>query len=172
MIDANRSEGDRFAKDLGKDNIVGYNMFRFMNWPRRCTVFAITFAVGISGSIAVAQEVGVKASESDSHPPLKVVITTTLRTEPTHTGIVTPVQQVSISASVRTDDLSRQWPADKIELQNRIRQTAHRLCDRMEFQYPVGIPDGYHCQEAVERSSDQIDTAIQNNGSASQIENP
>ena len=146
------------------------------NVRRRAATIAAAFAAGIFSSMAVAQESGVSLSESGSRritSSPEVVVVATVRARPTHTGIVTPIQDVSMAASVRIDDLSPQSPADNIELQNRIWQTARRLCDQLEFQYPAGNPDAYQCvQEAAEQISDRIEASIRNDGSAPQIENP
>lgn len=63
-------------------------MFRYPNAPRRRTVFATIFAIGMSGSVGVAQEFAVEpsvpgSSQATSAP--KVVIVTTLRAKATHT---------------------------------------------------------------------------------------
>jgi UrcA family protein len=102
-----------------------------------------------------------------------VVIVTPPYPGPRRSAIGAPIEDVSLSASVSTDGLNLQSPDGIIELQDRVRETARRLCDRLEFRYPIGVPDEYRCiRNAVENTSDQIDAAIGIHRSAPGIENP
>ena len=151
-------------------------MFRCPKALQRRAVFIAAFAVSITSSMAVAQESGMGPSEPGpdqvtSSP--EVVIVTPVHLGPRRSAIGAPIEDVSLSASVSTDGLNLQSPAGIIELRDRVWQTARRLCDRLEFRYPIGVPDGYQCiRKTVERTSDQIDAAIGNYPGAPQIENP
>ena len=142
------------------------------HWPR--IVFIAALAVGISNSVAVAQETDVIPPGPDqvTSPPEVVIIRPPYR-GPTRSTIGAPIQDVSLSAAVRTDDLNPLSVSDWIELQHRVRDTAQRLCRRLRFQHPIGSPDEFRCtRRAIENASDQIDAALHNTGTAPGIENP
>jgi UrcA family protein len=151
-------------------------MFRCPKALQRRAVFIAAFSVSISNSMAVAQDAGMRPSEPAPDQVIsspEVVIVTTVHPGPKRSAIGAAIEDVSLSANVSTDGLNLQSPADIIELRDRVWQTARRLCDRLEFQYPIGVPDEYQCiRKAVEMSSDQIDAAIGIYRSAPEIENP
>jgi UrcA family protein len=150
-------------------------MFRYHN-ALRCVALIAALSAGGFGSTATAQETAISPSEPGpdqvtSSP--EVVIITTPRRGPTRSTIGAPIQDVSRSAVVRTDDLNLQSPAGFIELGNRIRETARQLCARLRFENPIGVPDEFHCRRrAVENASDQIGAALLNYPGAPEIENP
>ena len=149
-------------------------MFWYPNaFPWR-TIFMASLAVAVSGSAAFAQEgaIGAPAAGSGQVASPEVVIINPGRPGPARSTIGAPIEDVLLSASVRTDDLNPTVPADMLELHYRVKETARRLCDRLDFRYPIGVPDEYHCiQNAVERTSNQIETTLRY-GSAPAIENP
>jgi UrcA family protein len=151
-------------------------MSRCPNALRPRALFMAALAVGISSSIAVAQETEIRTSEPGpdqvtSSP--EVVIVTPAHPGPERSAIGAPIEDVSLSASVRTDGLNLQSPADMLAFQDRVRQTARRLCDRLQFRYPIGVPDEYRCvRKALENTSDQMDAVIRNYRSAPEIQNP
>jgi len=142
-------------------------------WQR--TIFIAAFAAGISNSIAVAQDNQMsswQAGPEQVTSPEVVIISPPPR-GPTRSTIGAPIQDVSLSASVRTDDLNLQSPADMLELRNRVRETARQLCARLRFQHPIGWPDEFRCRlRATENAFDQINAAIMNYPAAPGMENP
>ena len=139
-------------------------MFLCQNALRRSALYISVFGVVLSASLAGAQE-----SEMTSSGPVsdqvgsspEVVIVTPPGRGPTRSAIGAPIQDVSLSASVRTDDLNLQSPVGWLELRDRVRQTARSLCARLRFQNPIGTPDEFHCaQRAVEKTSDRIDAVL------------
>ena len=138
------------------------------------TIFIVAVAVGISNSTAVAQETGAAAPGPDqaTSPPEVVVVAPPYR-GPTRSTIGAPILDVSLSATVRTDDLNPLSVADWIELRHRVRDTAQRLCRRLRFQHPIGSPDEFRCtRRAIENTSDQIDAFVVNPRNAPGIESP
>jgi UrcA family protein len=151
-------------------------MFRYSIVFRRSWLLTAAFAVCAANSMAGAQETGMQPAlpgpnQVTSSP--EVVIITPVRHGPSRSTVGAPIEDVSLSASVRTDDLNLQSPADIMELRDRVWQTARRLCDRLEFQYPISTPQGYWCvKKAVNNTNAQIDAAIHNYRSPTVIENP
>ena len=142
-------------------------------WRR--AIFMAALAVGSSGSMAIAQESDMSApvpgSDQIASPP-EVVTITPPNHRPTRSTIGAPIEDVSLSASVRTDDLNPLSTSDWIELRHRVRETAQQLCRRLGFQHPIGTPDESGCvRRAIETTSDEIDSAILN-GRGARIENP
>ena len=121
----------------------------------------VALAAGILGSAAVAQE------------SPEIVIVTPPRHGPSRSSIGAPIEDVSLSATVRTDDLNFQTPEGFLELADRVRETANRLCARLRFQHPIGTPDEYRCvKAAVDDATYQIDAALRRPMVAPEIQNP
>ena len=151
-------------------------MLPYPNALLQRAVFIAALAVGTSNSMALAQETDMSSPGPGpvqvTSPPEVVIITPPYR-GPTRSTIGAPIQDVSLSATVRTDDLNPLSVGDWIELQHRVRDTAQRLCRRLRFQHPIGTPDEFRCaRRAIENTSDQIDESILNNRSAPETENP
>jgi|SRR5579862_192902 len=150
-------------------------MFRRQKSLRRAACMA-ALAAGFSGSTAIAQEWGTPSmapepAQITSSP--EVVIVTLPARGPARSTIGAPIQDVSLSAVVRTDDLDLQSPAGFIELQNRIRDTARGLCARLRFRHPIGVPDEFGCRRrAMENASYQIDAALRGYPVAPATESP
>ena len=149
-------------------------MFRCLKTLQWRAAFMAACAVGISSSMAMAQENGVSPAapppdQVASSPEVVIVVHPGLR----RSTIGAPIEDVSLSAGVDTRDLNLQSPADIVALRDRVWQTARRLCDRLTFRYPIGVPDEYRCtRNAVENTSDQIDAAIASRVGTAGIENP
>lgn len=150
-------------------------MFRHPNALRERVVLIAALAIGISSSTALAQDTGVgpwqPGPQGNASPEL--VIVTPPSYGPMRSSIGAPIQDVSLSAAVWTGDLNLQSPADVIELRDRVWDTARRLCARLRFQHPIGMPDEFRCRRnAIANAFDQVDYAIQNYGGGPEIENP
>ena len=148
-------------------------MFQYENALKR-VVFVAAFAAASSASMAIAQDMSSAQPGPDrttSSP--EVVIVTPPERGPSRSTIGAPIQDVSLSATVRTDDLDLQSPAGFLELQDRIRDTARQLCARLRFQHPIGVPDEFGCRRrAMENASDQIDAALRGYPAGPEMENP
>lgn len=137
--------------------------------------FMAVFAAGLTASLALAQESEMTPSgqvpdQVVSSP--EVVIVTIPHHGPARSSTGAPIQDVSLSANVRTDDLNLQSTDGWLELRSRVRQTARGLCARLRFQHPIGTPDEFRCVErAVDNTSDRIDADLRN-GSAFATQNP
>lgn len=150
-------------------------MFRYPNALRARAVLIAAFAIGISSSAAVAQDTG--TGPWQPVPPVnaapELVIVTPPSSGPMRSSIGAPIQDVSLSAAVWTGDLNLQSPADVLELRDRVWDTARRLCARLRFQHPIGMPDEFRCRRnAVANAFDQVGFAIQNYDGAPVIESP
>lgn len=151
-------------------------MFRYPKTLRWRTIFLGALAVGISNSMAVAQETEIQSSQQvpdqvTSAP--EMVIVTTVRRAPWRSTIGAPIENVSMSANVQTDDLNPLSPADMLTLRYRVRDTARRLCDQLEFRYPISVPDKFQCSKIAARHTlDRIDAGILNSAGAPEIQNP
>lgn len=150
-------------------------MFRCTEALRPRALIIAALAAGICNTTAVAQEneMGPSPAPGQVTSSPEVVIVRPPSRPPTRSTIGAPIQDVSISATVTTDDLNLQSPAGWLELRDRVRQTARQLCARMRFQHPIGTPDEFHCnRRAVEGASDQIDSALGIVRGPPDIENP
>lgn len=151
-------------------------MARHSNALRARATIIAALAIGISGSAAVAQDTGPgpwQPRRPVVNPAPEIVIVTPPSYGPMRSSIGAPIQDVSLSAAVWTGDLNLQSPADMIELRDRVWDTARRLCARLRFQHPIGMPDEFRCRRnAIANAFDQVDFAIQNYNSAAGIENP
>jgi UrcA family protein len=68
----------------------------------------------------------------------------------------TPIERVSMSATVRVADLDLKTPEGVGELNKRVRDVAASLCKRLEADYPIGSPEYTACvKEAVAAASSQ-----------------
>jgi len=68
----------------------------------------------------------------------------------------TPIERVSISATVRVADLDLKTPQGVGELNKRVRDVAASLCMRLEADYPIGSPEYTACvKQAVAAASSQ-----------------
>lgn len=134
--------------------------------------FMAVIAAGLTASLAVAQESEMTPSgqvpdQVASSP--EVVIVTVPHHGPVRSSIGAPIQDLSLSANVRTDDLNLQSPDGWLELRSRVRQTARGLCAHLRFQHPIGTPDEFGCvRRAVDNASDQIDASLRNGALATQ----
>ena len=68
----------------------------------------------------------------------------------------TPIERVSISATVRVADLDLKTPRGVGELNKRVRDVAASLCKSLEADYPIGTPEYTACvKESVRAASSQ-----------------
>jgi len=83
------------------------------------------------------------------------------RPPPERSAIGAPIEEVSLSRAVPYDDLDLRTDWGVRELHERIRATAHRLCRRLDFLYPISTSDSPPCyRTAVEDAMYQADRAI------------
>lgn len=72
-----------------------------------------------------------------------------------------PFEDVAISKDVSYSDLDLRNNYDADRLRNRVKYTARRLCDRLDFQYPITAPDSPPCFEnAVRGGMQQAENVI------------
>jgi UrcA family protein len=68
----------------------------------------------------------------------------------------TPIERVSMSATVRVADLDLGTPQGVGELNKRVREVAASLCKSLEADYPIGTPEYTACvKEAIAAASSQ-----------------
>jgi UrcA family protein len=68
----------------------------------------------------------------------------------------TPIERVSMSATVRVADLDLNTPQGVGELNKRVREVAASLCKTLEADYPIGTPEYTACiKEAIKVASAQ-----------------
>lgn len=53
-------------------------------------------------------------------------------------SLLTPEERVSLSEPVNVSDLDLRYGGDRAELRRRVRQTATRICNRLEFERQAG----------------------------------
>jgi len=120
---------------------------------------------------ALAASVSASVAAAQTSP--EIVIVTTARHGPSRSTIGAPIEDVSLSAPVRTEDLNLQTPDGFLKLADRVRQTAQRLCARLRFQHPIGTPVEYRCvQTAVDDATYEIDAALRRPVAAPEIQTP
>jgi UrcA family protein len=74
-----------------------------------------------------------------------------------------PIEDVSMSRPVRYDDLDLRTAWGARTLKNRIRTTAHLLCERLDAFYPISTDDSPPCYStAVNQAMYQADATIHN----------
>lgn len=75
-----------------------------------------------------------------------------------HEANGTPIERISMSATVRVADLDLKTPQGVGELNKRVRDVAGSLCKRLETDYPIGSPEYTACvKEAIRAASSQTD---------------
>ncbi len=73
----------------------------------------------------------------------------------------TPIENVALSRAVRFDDLDLRTDWGAHELRNRVRFTAHALCQRLDAMYPISADDNPPCyRTAVDQAMYRADAAI------------
>ena len=72
-----------------------------------------------------------------------------------------PIRDVTLSEFVPYDDLNLSRVSDIIALRHRVRDSARRICSRLQFENPVGTPDTARCRrDAVDNARSGVDAAI------------
>jgi UrcA family protein len=132
--------------------------------PRHVALFATAAAVcALAASAAPAQEYG-----GYDHGPVyygspseEVIIEAPRYHQPERSTIGAPIEDVAMSRTIRFDDLDLQTAWGAHALRERIRYTARRLCNRMDFAYPISTSDSPPCyRTAFEDGMAQADAAI------------
>ena len=72
----------------------------------------------------------------------------------------TPIERVSISATVRVADLDLTTPHGVGELNKRVRDVAASLCKSLEADYPIGTPEYTTCVKQTVRAASSQTTLI------------
>ena len=113
-----------------------------------------------SSSGAYAQEYGPPASYTTV--PTESVIVTAPRYRSDHNYLNVPIENVSLSQAVRTDDLDlRSWRGVRA-LHERVREAAYQVCGQLIDHYPVGVNSDATCyRDAVAEARPRVDAAIQ-----------
>jgi UrcA family protein len=132
-----------------------------------CTAVAV-----FAASSAFAQEYGPYPPPPRSAygaPPERVIVIAPRRHYSNErSDIGAPIENVALSRQVGFSDLDLSTPWGARKLRERVRYTAHALCQRLDAQYPVNAPgeanDAFgstHCyRDAVDDGLNQADAVI------------
>jgi UrcA family protein len=94
--------------------------------------------------------------------PADEVIVTAPRYRTDHYRLNVPIENVSLSQPVRTDDLDLRTFRGARELHRRVRIVADQVCRQLIDQYPAGLNGDATCyRNAVAEAQPQVDAAIQ-----------
>jgi UrcA family protein len=117
----------------------------------------------ISSSGASAQSYGYGPPAPYATVPADEVIVTAPRYRNDHNYLNVPLENVSLSQPVRTDDLNLRTREGVRELHRRVRIVADQICGQLIDQYPVGVDaDNRSCyRNAVAEARPRVDAAIQ-----------
>jgi len=119
-------------------------MLRILSKHPSCSIVAGAVLVGLlaPGGWAMAQTVG------------GVTVTAPRMIGREANG--TPIERVSMTATVRVADLDLKTTAGVKELNKRVRDVAASLCKSLEVDYPIGTPEYVTCiKQAVTAASSQ-----------------
>lgn len=130
----------------------------------------LAFGLAFAGAPAMAQDYGNSYESYDtstyySGPPEEVIVTPP-RHRPERSEIGAPIEYVSMSRAVPTDDLDLRTGWGVRELKRRIDFTAVSLCSRLDAAYPIDVdnvtwPSDARCyRNAVRDAEYQADRAI------------
>jgi UrcA family protein len=127
---------------------------------------AVGLGLIISSSGASAQNYGPPAPYAPSSyatVPADEVIVTAPRYRNDHYKLNVPIENVSLSQPVRTDDLDLRSRQGVRELHRRVRIAADQVCGQLIDAYPVGVDnDDASCyRNAVAEARPRVDAAIQ-----------
>jgi UrcA family protein len=113
--------------------------------------------------MAMAQESASSTTYSDKDGTPEIVTVTPPRHMPARSTIGAPIEEVSISVPVSYGDLNLHTGEGVYTLRQRVKQTAHNLCDKLSFRYPIGTPDNDGCyRRAIKYAMPQTDSAVWN----------
>ena len=73
----------------------------------------------------------------------------------------TPIERVSLTATVRVADLDLTTPRGASELNRRVRDVAASLCKSLEEDYPIGSPEYVTCIKETVRAASAQSSLIQ-----------
>jgi len=126
-----------------------------------------------AATAAPAQEYTYSYSASPGYygpPPEEVIIEAPRYHAPQRSTIGAPIEDVAMSRTIRFDDLDLRTPWGARALRDRIAYTARKLCNQMDFAYPISTSDSPPCyRTAYEDGMAQADAAIaQSRGYASE----
>jgi UrcA family protein len=132
--------------------------------PRRkmLSVFFGLAAGALIAPAAMAQEAGSPTTYVDRNgTPEEVTIMSPHRAA--RSAIGAPIEDVSMSAPVGIGDLNLHTGEGVYTMRQRVKYTAHTMCNRLSFRYPIGYPDTDRCyRRAIERAMPQADSALWN----------
>lgn len=128
--------------------------------PLMASAFGVALAAGVCGFIspsALAQDYG---PAYESGPPESVIVTAPRLHIDSH-RLNGPLERVSMSTTVRYDDLDLgTWSGDR-ELRRRVRDEARNICDRLAGAYPFYQLQGQRCfRTALNNAMAQANVAI------------
>ena len=128
---------------------------------------ALPGLLGVAAGIVVAPAVlGQEVSSSTTYvdrngAPEEVTIMSPHRAA--RSAIGAPIEDVSMSAPVGIGDLNLHTGEGVYTMRQRVKYTAHTMCNRLAFRYPIGYPDTDRCyRRAIERAMPQADSALWN----------
>lgn len=118
------------------------------------------FCLALLASAAAAQD------EPEGGAPREEVVVRPPPSGPQRSAIGAPIVEVSLSRTVRYDDLDLRNEPDVGRLRARVRFAAETLCRRLNAFYPIGSSDGpwtsaTRCfRDAVANAMGQVDEAV------------
>jgi UrcA family protein len=130
---------------------------------------ATLLAAGAVGLGLITSSSGASAQDYGYGPPAPYaavqtdqIIVTAPRYRNDHNKINVPIENVSLSQPVRTDDLDLRTRQGVRELHRRVRVVANEVCGQLIDQYPVGVDSDATCyRNAVAEARPRVDAAIQ-----------
>jgi UrcA family protein len=127
-------------------------------------VVATGAGLALSSSRASARDYGTPYGPPAPYATVRVdeVIVTAPRHRTDHYRLNVPIENVSLSQPVRTDDLDLRTFRGARELLRRVHIVADQVCRQLIDGYPVGLNSDETCyRNAVAEAMPQVDAAIQ-----------
>ena len=132
----------------------------------RIPLFSVVTGVAAAvlfATAAMAQEYGPSSTYTVNNGGQEEVTITSPRYSPWRSTIGAPYEEVSISVPVSYGDLNLHTGEGVYTLRQRVKYTAHNICKKLSFRYPVGLPEKYECySHAMANANPQADAAVWN----------
>ncbi|HTW35458.1 MAG TPA: UrcA family protein [Rhizomicrobium sp.] len=123
---------------------------------------AVGAGLVVSSTDASAQTYGYGPPAPYTTVPTDQVIVTAPRYRADHNYLNVPIENVSLSQPVRTDDLDLRTWRGAHELRWRVHVAARQVCEQLIEAYPVGVNGDATCyRDAVAEAMPGVDAAIQ-----------
>lgn len=116
----------------------------------------------------MAQQYGTPSTYTTAGNTEEVTITSPRH--PTWSRIGAPYEEITVSVPVSYRDLNLHTGEGVYTLRQRVKYTAHNICRKLSYRYPVGLPDSDECyRRAIKYASPQADAAVWNYRSPSSM---